>query len=54
MGRLCLRTEQMTAELMPPMSLFELNKPIVEQKQRTAAAATTCAKASRQPVEGHI
>jgi hypothetical protein len=25
--------------------------PIVDQKQRTAAAATTCTKASRQPVE---
>jgi hypothetical protein len=30
------------------------SKPIVEQKQRTAAAATICAKASRQPVEGPI
>jgi hypothetical protein len=28
--------------------------PIVDQKQRTAAAATACAKASRQPVERPI
>jgi hypothetical protein len=30
------------------------NDPIVDQKQRTAAAATAFAKASRQPVDGPI
>jgi hypothetical protein len=35
-------------------SEYERSKPIVEQKQRTAAAATACAKASRQPAEGPI
>jgi hypothetical protein len=30
------------------------NEPIVDPKQRTAAAASACAKAPRQPVEGHI
>jgi hypothetical protein len=30
------------------------NEPIVDPKQRTAAAATACAKGSRQPVERPI